>query len=151
MFYIHQEAEDGLDESISWLLGGLCSDTWRPRGPVNSISAFIIQELLTHSNHMGLVVMVAVDTVQTTYGMCGCSPTWAASISYRSGGSGLWPPKTFGVRLATCYLSHLYSSRWNWWSLLLPEWRGWNPRSVIDAESMQHGRNIISDWHLNGW
>lgn len=47
----------------------------------------------------GLVVMVAVDTarlpVQTTYGTCGRSTTWAASIGCRSGGSSVWPPKTF--------------------------------------------------------
>lgn len=104
MFYIHQEARGELDQGNSRLLGSLCSDAWRPRGLVNSINAFIIQELLTPSSHMGLVVMVAlaIDNVpmQTMYGMCGYSTTWAAFISCRFGGSGLWPSKAFPLGFA---------------------------------------------------
>lgn len=157
MLYIHQEAGDNLDKGISWLLGGLCSDAWRPRGSVNSINAFIIQKLLTCSSHVGLVVMVAV-AMDNVHGYLCKRCVWM--FHYLSSFYWLqiwrkWSVATknlsFGVRFATCYLSHLHSSRWNWLSLLLPEWRGWNPRSVIDAASMQHRQNITSDWHLNGW
>lgn len=96
MFYIHQEAS-----FCSWDgLGGLCCDAWHPRGAVNCINAFIIQELLTRSSHMGFSChgsrgRCARLPAQTTYGACGRSTTWAASIGCRSGGSSVWPPQTF--------------------------------------------------------
>lgn len=99
ILYIHHETGGDLDQGNSRLLGGLCSDAWRPRGPVNSINAFIIQNLLTRSSHMGLVVMVAVAMDNVHSYMCK-PPTFCADISLPELLSGLWPPKSFPWRFA---------------------------------------------------
>lgn len=95
MYYIHQEAS----VCSRGGLGGLCSDASRPRGTVNCINAFIIQEADALKPHgascHGSRGHCARLPVQTSYGTCERSTTWAASIGCRSGGSGVWPPKTF--------------------------------------------------------